>query len=150
MGVEGFLFRLLVHVISSRVYPLFSCCVILYRTIKAVLYIFQNNIELDLRGVSQDSIDTPLLFNLFIYDLVFFIQYCTLSSYADDNNLFFMIKNKDQVKTSLSSDFKIINERFYENFMILNPGKSHFMCIGKEIDDAESLNFNDLAIKNRK
>ena len=61
-----------------------------------------------------------------------------------------MIKNKDQVKTSLSSDFKIINERFYENFMILNPGKSHFMCIGKEIDDAESLNFNDFAIKNGK
>ena len=60
-------------------------------------------------GVLQDSVDGPLLFNLFINDLVFFIQYCTLSHYADDNNLFSMGKSKDQAKTSLSSDFKIIN-----------------------------------------
>ena len=50
-------------------------------------------------GVPQGSIDRPLLFNLFRHDLVFFIQYCTLSNYADDNNLFSMGKNKDQAKT---------------------------------------------------
>ena len=98
-------------------------------------------------GVPQGSIDGPLLFNLFINDLVFFIQYCTLSNYADDNNLFSMGKNKDQVKTFLSSDFKIINNWFYENFMVLNPEKSHFMCIGQKIDDAETLNFNNFVIK---
>ena len=43
-------------------------------------------------GVPQGSIDVPLLFNLFLNDLVFFIQYCTLSNYADDNNLFSMGK----------------------------------------------------------
>ena len=97
--------------------------------------------------VSQGSIDGPLLFNLFINDLVFFIQYCTLSNYADDNNLFSMGKSKDQVKTFLSPD---LSNWFYENFIVLNPEKSHFMCIGKEIDDAETLNFNDLAIKSSK
>ena len=61
-----------------------------------------------------------------------------------------MGKNKDQVKTFLSSDFKIINNWFYENFMVLNPEKSNFLCIGQKTDDAETLNFNNLAIKNNK
>ena len=60
-------------------------------------------------GGPQGSIDKPLLFNLLISDLVFFIQYCMLSNYADDNNLVSMSKNKDQVKPFLSSNFKIIN-----------------------------------------
>ena len=59
-------------------------------------------------GVPQGSIDGLLLLILFINDLVFFIQYCTLGNYADDNNLFSVGKSKDQVKTFLSSDFKII------------------------------------------
>ena len=70
-------------------------------------------------------------------NLVFFIQQCTLSNYADDNNLFSMAKNKDQVKIFLSSDFKKINNWFYENLMVLNPEKGHFICIAQKIDDAE-------------
>ena len=51
--------------------------------------------------------------------------------------MFSISKNKYQVKSFLSSDF-------------LNPEKSHFMCIGQKIDDIETLNFNNLAIKNSK
>ena len=32
--------------------------------------------------------------------------------------------------------------------MVLNPGKFHFMCIGKNVTDSELLNFNDLILKN--
>ena len=58
-----------------------------------------------------------------ILSFLVFIQYCTLSNFADDNNLFSMGKNKDQVKSFLSSDFKIISNWFYENFMVLNQEK---------------------------
>ena len=61
-----------------------------------------------------------------------------------------MGKNKDQVKSFLSSDFKTINNWFSENLMVLNPEESHFMCIGQKIDYTETLNFNNLAIKNCK
>ena len=73
-------------------------------------------------GVSQGSIDGPLLFNLFINDLLFFIQNCTVSNYADDNNLFSMGKNKDEIKSILSSDFMVVNDWFYET-----PKKSFYV-----------------------
>ena len=34
--------------------------------------------------------------------------------------------------------------------MVLNAEKSHFMCLGKDIDDTETLSFNDLSLKNSK
>ena len=83
-------------------------------------------------GVPQGSIDGPLLFNLFINDIVFFIQYSVLSNYSDDNNLFAIGKNKEGIKSLLLLDFETANKWFYENFMILNPEKSHFMCLGKK------------------
>ena len=49
-------------------------------------------------GVSQGSIDGPLLINLFINDLISFMQYCSLSNYVDDNNIFSMGKNEDEIK----------------------------------------------------
>ena len=88
-------------------------------------------------GVPQGSIDGLLLFNLFINDLVFFIEQCTLSNYADDNNLSISGEDKELIKSMLSSDF-------------MNPEKCCFMCIGKNVSDSELLNLNDLNLKNCK
>ena len=92
-------------------------------------------------GVPQGSTDGPLVFNLFINDLVFFIEQCTLSNYADDNNLSFSGEDKELM---------IVENWFFENYMILNPGKCYFMCIGKNVRDSELLNLKDLNLKNCK
>ena len=80
-------------------------------------------------GVPQGSIDGPLSFNLFINDLTFFIEQCTLSNYADDNNLSISGADKKLIKFMLSSDFMILEDRFFGNYTILNLGKCYFMCI---------------------
>ena len=93
-------------------------------------------------GFPQDSIDRPLLFNLFINDLFLFICFSTFSNYADDNNLFATRTDIQLINQILSSDFRAVNNWFYENFMILNPGKCHFMSIGKDTRD------EDVTLKN--
>ena len=55
-------------------------------------------------------------------------------------------KNKEDIKSLLLLDLELVNNLFHENFMTLNPEKSHYMCLGKNLD-IEVLNFNNLIIK---
>ena len=99
-------------------------------------------------GVSQGSIDGPLLFNLFINDLIFFIT-TFLSNYTDDNSLYNTGKDLELVKSVLVKDFRAVKEWFYENFMILNPNKCHYMCIGKNTE-SDIFKFENVCLENSK
>ena len=43
-----------------------------------------------------------------------------------------------------------MNNWLYENFMILDPGKSHYTCLEKNLDKNKVLNFNNLTIRTGK
>ena len=107
-----------------------------------------SNLKEVIAGVPQGSIDGPLLFNLFINDLFLFICFSTLSNYADDNNLFATGTDIQLINQMLLSDFRAVNNWFYENFMILNPGKCHFMSIGKDTRDEDVFYYDNLTLKN--
>ena len=52
----------------------------------------------------QGFIDGPLLFNLFINDLVLFLSETFLSIFADDNNLYSIGKELNIIKEKLQKD----------------------------------------------
>ena len=81
-------------------------------------------------GVLQDSILGHLLFNIFINDIFLFAKNSTHCNYADDNTQFSCEKTFDQVINNLQTNFRTLKVWFYDNFLVLNLKKCHFMTLG--------------------
>ena len=105
--------------------------------------------ETIIAGVPQGSILGPLLFNIFLNDLFLFVSNSHISNYADDNTLYALGDNLKSVKENLLIDFQIVSDWFYENYMVLNADKCHFMCLGKNTEE-ETFTFNEIVMKNSK
>ena len=94
---------------------------------------FSSSKEVIARRIPQVSIDPPLLFNLFINDIFLFICFSRLSTCADDNNLFTTGTDIQLIKQMLLDGFRKRINLFYENFMILNPGKCHSCLLTRRL-----------------
>ena len=77
-------------------------------------------------GFPQGSI----LFNIFFNDIFYFINNGNLCNYADDNTLYSIGKCLNMVKQNLKINFLIMQKWFYENHMVLKPGKCHYLVLG--------------------
>ena len=55
-------------------------------------------------------------------------------------------KNNERIKSLFLSDFSTVNNWFYEHFIVLNPGKCLYMCLGKIIYDNKVIKFIDVMI----
>ena len=75
-------------------------------------------------GVLQGSI------LIFINDIFSFAKNSTPHNYADDNTQFSCEKTFDQVINKLQTEFGTLKVWFYDNFLVLNPRKCHFMTLG--------------------
>ena len=53
----------------------------------------------------------------------------------------------EEVKQTLRGYFQIVTKWFYENYMLLNSGKCHFMCLGKNTEN-ETYFFSNTEMKN--
>ena len=92
-------------------------------------------------GVPQGSILGPFLFNIFLHDIFYFINNGNLRNYADDNTLYSFGKSLNMVKENLKINFLIMQKRFYENHMVLNPGKYYYLVLGNR-SNSGTINLN--------
>ena len=89
--------------------------------------------------IPQCSIDNTLFFNLFINDLILFLYSTVLSNYAYGSNFYATSNDKEETKRALAKAFQTVINWFYEDYMILNTEKCHYMCMGKDVEENESL-----------
>lgn len=87
------------------------------------------------KGVPQGSILGPLLFNIFINDIFYFIKTCTLYNYADDNTLSFHSPDFNELIKFLQREGKILIDWFSFNCMQANPEKFQAIAVGKKTFD---------------
>ena len=90
----------------------------------------------------QGPIIGPLLFNIFNNDFFLFIKTTTLCNYAED-------KNTNIVISRFRHNFAIMSEWFYENYMVVNADKCHFLTAGFN-EPFQDFSFNDTTISKKK
>ena len=97
---------------------------------------FSSYLEI-LRGVPQDSILGPILFNFFINDLMFFIQETDVCNFVDDTTIYPCSPNFEEATLKLSNDSHLILNWFRLNSMEVNPSKFQIIFLGSNIDNSK-------------
>ena len=100
------------------------------------------------RGVPQGSVLGPLLFNIYINDLLLFIQNLDICNYADGTAIYSCDKSLDNITHKLENDCNVALKWFADNFMKLNAEKCHLLVLGQRCDDSVTVKIGNTDVVN--
>ena len=98
------------------------------------------------RGIPQGSILGPLLFNIFINDIFFFVEKSEICNFADDNTVYSCGKDLAKIKEDLICTMKNVLKWFMLNSLKANPGKFQFMVLGDKTCYKHILKINSTCV----
>ena len=73
----------------------------------------------------------PLLFNIYINDIFFFIEKTKIANYADDNTTYCTEETLDILRTTLQKETRTVLKWFHDNEMKSNDDKCHLRCVSR-------------------
>ena len=97
-------------------------------------------------GVPQGSILGPILFNIFLNDLLLSTREAELCNFADDNTLFAIAKTLAEVISKLNIEIRDILHWFKINGLVANPGKFQVMFLGR-FEPIDTFTIGDIKVK---
>lgn len=110
---------------------------------------FKNSTSMPLEttyGVPQGTVLGPILFLIYINDMMKCVKDCKICMFADDTMLYIVGKNVNELIQTINLELKNIYEWLCDNSLCINVNKSKFMVIGRKYT-LNNIDWNNITIK---